>query len=135
MPQKANRTYPHPQAPQKHMNGQHRKTWTPSQNHASSVLLSHTVRCETRTSADTRLSYSASCTRTDSLMPLLRVYYPPLYSCIVLLFLQQCSRVGEEKLRMRPGERFIYTARSRRRGVADTCEDSIFMIGRSHGWK
>jgi len=34
-----NRTYPHPQAPQKHMNGQHRKTWTPSQNHASSVCL------------------------------------------------------------------------------------------------
>lgn len=37
--EKPNRTYPHPQALQKHMNGQHRKTWTPSQNHASSVCL------------------------------------------------------------------------------------------------
>lgn len=46
MPQKANRTYPHPQAPQKHMNGQHRKTWTPSQSHASSFCL--LAACETK---------------------------------------------------------------------------------------
>ncbi len=61
--ERPHRTYLHPQAPQKHMNAQHRKARNPCQSHASSVCL---ARCLWKqTSADTRLSHALRSNRAQ----------------------------------------------------------------------